>query len=29
MFNFSIQQIENYLDKANLLDVEWIEEHNV
>jgi CDP-glucose 4,6-dehydratase len=29
MFNFSIQQIKNYLVKANSLNVEWIEKHNV
>lgn len=29
MFNFSIQQIENYLVKANLLNAGWIQEYNV
>ena len=29
MFNFSIQQIENYLAKASLLNVKWIQEYNV
>ncbi|RZD47451.1 MAG: CDP-glucose 4,6-dehydratase [Thaumarchaeota archaeon] len=29
MFNFSTQQIKNYLVKANSLNVEWIEQHNV
>ncbi|RZD37995.1 MAG: hypothetical protein CXT78_15415, partial [Thaumarchaeota archaeon] len=29
MFNFSIQQIKNYLVKANLLNVGWIKEYDV
>ena len=29
MFNFSIEQIKNYLTKANSLNVQWIEKHNV
>ncbi|KAF6246076.1 CDP-glucose 4,6-dehydratase [Nitrosopumilus sp. b2] len=29
MFDFSIKQIENYLAKANLLNIKWIKEHNV
>ena len=29
MFNFSIGQIENYLTKANSLNVRWIEKHHV
>lgn len=29
MYDFSIEQIENYLIKANSLNVKWIKEHNV
>lgn len=28
MFDFSIEQIENYITKANLLNVKWVKEHN-
>jgi len=29
MYDFSIEQIKNYLTKANSLNAEWVKEHNV